>query len=152
AMRRGAYDFISKPFKIADIENVVLRALEKSALLDENLQLRETLKVSRQHVLWESRSPAFREVLESAAHAAASEAMILVLGESGTGKGVLARVIAARSRRADKPMVTVNCAAIPENLIESELFGHKKGAFTGAHEDHKGRFEEAHGGTIFLDE
>src|SRR5690606_34896206 len=81
-----------------------------------------------------------------------SDATVLILGESGTGKEVLARYIAARSRRVGKPLITVNCAAIPENLIESELFGHKKGAFTGAHQDRKGRFEEAQGGTLFLDE
>lgn len=150
AMRRGAYDFVSKPFRISDIENVVLRALEKSALLNENLRLRERLKSGS--VLMESRNPVFRELLEYALQAASSEATILILGESGTGKDVVARYIAAHSRRADKPLVTVNCAAIPDNLIESELFGHKKGSFTGAHQDRKGRFEEAHGGTIFLDE
>ncbi len=151
AMRRGAYDFVSKPFKIADIENAVLRALEKAALLDENLQLREQLKAGGS-LLTMTRSPVYRELLESALQAAGSEATILIQGESGTGKDVLARYIAAHSRRLDKPLVTVNCAAIPENLIESELFGHKKGSFTGAHQDRKGRFEEAHGGTIFLDE
>ena len=151
AMKRGAYDFVSKPFKIADIENVILRALEKATLLSENLQLRERLKAG-QNPLVESRSPVFRELLEYAVQAAASEATILILGESGTGKDVLARYIAAHSRRADEPLITVNCAAIPENLIESELFGHKKGSFTSAHQDRKGRFEEAHGGTIFLDE
>lgn len=151
AMRRGAYDFVSKPFKIADIENVVLRALEKAALLNENLQLRERLKAGG-GLLTASRSPVYRELLECALQAAGSEATILIQGESGTGKDVLARYIAAHSRRQDKTLVTVNCAAIPENLIESELFGHKKGAFTGAHQDRTGRFEEAHGGTIFLDE
>jgi two-component system response regulator HydG len=152
AMKRGAYDYISKPFDVSEIENVVLRALEKASLLDENLRLRESLEASRHPGLVESHNPAFRELLESASQAAASMATILVQGESGTGKEVLARYIAARSRRADKPLVTVNCAAIPESLMESELFGHKKGAFTGAHQDRKGRFEEAHGGTLFLDE
>jgi two-component system, NtrC family, response regulator HydG len=152
AMKRGAYDFISKPFNISEIENVVLRALEKAALLDENRQLRASLEANRFPMMSDTRCPAFRELLDSAAQAAGSEATVLVMGESGTGKEVLARYMASRSRRAGKPLVTVNCAAIPENLIESELFGHRKGAFTGAHQDRKGRFEEADGGTIFLDE
>ncbi len=152
AMKKGAYDFISKPFNVSEIENVILRALEKAALLDENVRLRRAVRLSRIPPFATGKNPEFRELLESAAQAAASEATVLVLGESGTGKEVLARYIVAHSLRADKPFVAVNCAAIPENLIESELFGHKKGAFTGAHQDRRGRFEEADGGTIFLDE
>lgn len=152
AMKRGAYDFISKPFNVSEIENTVCRALEKASLLVENERLKASLESIQMPALAESRSVAFREVLENAALAAASDATVLILGESGTGKEVLARYIAARSRRVGKPLITVNCAAIPENLIESELFGHKKGAFTGAHQDRKGRFEEAQGGTLFLDE
>ena len=152
AMKKGAYDFISKPFNASEIENVILRALEKAELLDENLRLREAVRRSRIPPFAEGKNPEFRELLESAAQAAASDVTVLVLGESGTGKEVLSRYIVAHSRRADKPLVAVNCAAIPENLIESELFGHKKGAFTGAHKDRKGRFQEADGGTIFLDE
>jgi DNA-binding NtrC family response regulator len=152
AMKKGAYDFISKPFNASEIENVILRALEKAELIDENLRLREAVRLSRIPSFAEGKNPEFRELLESAAQAAASDVTVLVLGESGTGKEVLSRYIVAHSRRADKPFVAVNCAAIPENLIESELFGHKKGAFTGAHQDRKGRFQEADGGTIFLDE
>lgn len=152
AMKRGAYDFISKPFNVSEIENVVCRALEKANLLDENERLKASLESIQMPALAASRSVAYREVLENAAMVAASDATVLIMGESGTGKDVLARYVAARSRRSGKPLITVNCAAIPENLIESELFGHKKGAFTGAHQDRKGRFEEAQGGTLFLDE
>ncbi len=152
AMRYGAYDFISKPFNMPVIEAVVRRAFEKTSLLTENFKLKKSLQKARIPAFTDGKSPAFRELLESSSLAAGSEATILILGESGTGKEVLAHYIAAYSKRADKPLVTVNCAAIPENLIESELFGHKRGAFTGAYQDKRGRFQEAHSGTIFLDE
>jgi DNA-binding NtrC family response regulator len=152
AMKKGAYDFISKPFRIAEIEATVQRAMEKSRLLQENFALRDKLRKARIPSFSEGKSPAFLELLEAARLAADSDATILVLGESGTGKEILANYIAAYSQRASQPFVAVNCAAIPENLIETELFGHKRGAFTGAHQDKKGKFQEAHGGTIFLDE
>jgi DNA-binding NtrC family response regulator len=152
AIKHGAYDFLSKPFKSAEIEVVVRRAFEKAQLVEENDQLRQSLHKARMPVFAEGQSPLFRELLESAALAAQSEANILILGESGTGKEILALYVASHSPRALRPFVTVNCAAIPENLMESEFFGHKRGAFTGAHQDRKGRFQEAHTGTIFLDE
>jgi DNA-binding NtrC family response regulator len=152
AMRNGAYDFIRKPFSLAEIEVTVKRALEKAALLEENLRLKERLRKTRIPEFAEGKSAAFRELLDAALLGANSEATILILGESGTGKEILAHYVAAHSRRAMQPFVAVNCAAIPANLIESELFGHKRGAFTGAHQDRKGKFQEANGGTIFLDE
>jgi two-component system, NtrC family, response regulator HydG len=152
AMRYGAYDFISKPFNMPVIEAVVRRAFEKTSLLTENFKLKKSLQKARIPAFTEGKSPAFRELLESSSLAANSDATILILGESGTGKEVLAHYITAYSKRADKPLVTVNCAAIPENLIESELFGHKKGSFTSAYQNKNGRFQEAHTGTIFLDE
>jgi DNA-binding NtrC family response regulator len=152
AMRQGAYDFIPKPFNTEAILATVRRAFEKAHLLHENFLLREKLRNSRNPNFETGKSDVFRELLDEARQAAASDATILILGESGTGKEILANYIAATSRRSPYPFVAVNCAAIPDNLIESELFGHKKGAFTGAYQDRKGRFQEAHTGTIFLDE
>jgi DNA-binding NtrC family response regulator len=152
AIKGGAYDFISKPFHSAHIEKVIARAVERTVLRRENMLLRAKLRDSLTPDFARGSSPAFQETLESAALAADSDATLLVHGESGTGKEVIARYVLARSRRADRPFVTLNCAAIPENLVESELFGHRRGAFTGAHQDKKGSFQEAHTGTIFLDE
>jgi two-component system response regulator HydG len=152
AIKQGAYDFIPKPFNTETLLAILRRAFEKAALLRENLLLREKLRKSRTPDFETGKSAVFRDLLGEAVQAAASDATILILGESGTGKEVLAKYIAANSRRAPYPFIAVNCAAIPENLIEAELFGHKKGAFTGAHQDKQGRFQDAHGGTIFLDE
>jgi two-component system response regulator HydG len=151
AMKKGAYDFIPKPFNKQEITAVVNRAFEKVSLLAENFQLREKLKKAAPS-FETGKSRAFKDLLSRSAQAANSDATILILGESGTGKEVLAGHIVQNSPRALKPFVTVNCAAIPENLIEAELFGYKKGAFTGAYQDKKGRFMEADGGTMFLDE
>jgi two-component system response regulator HydG len=152
AMKKGAYDFISKPFNTTEITVVISRAIEKASLVRENLLLREKLRKSQQPSFATGKNAEFKELLERAVQAAASDATILISGESGTGKEVLANYIVANSPRAAQPFVTVNCAAIPENLIEAELFGFKKGSFTGAHQDKKGKFLEADGGTIFLDE
>jgi two-component system response regulator HydG len=152
AMKEGAYDFIPKPFNKQEILAVVNRAFDKVSLLEENFQLREKLRKSQGPVFETGKSRLFKELLDRSVQAAGSEATILILGESGTGKEVLANYIAANSPRAAKPFVAVNCAAIPESLIEAELFGYKKGAFTGAYQDKKGMFSEADGGTIFLDE
>ncbi|MCD6023615.1 MAG: fis [Fibrobacteria bacterium] len=152
AMKKGAYDFISKPFRTEEILAVVQRAFEKTALLRENFLLREKLRASRVPNFEVGKSRIIRELLEEAVRAAASEATILILGESGSGKQILANYIVANSPRAPYPFIEVNCAAIPDNLIEAELFGYKKGAFTGAYQDKKGKFQEAHKGTIFLDE
>jgi two-component system response regulator HydG len=152
AMKRGAYDFLQKPFRKQDIIAVVHRVLEKAALLDENRRLKEKLRGRSLRKYEFGTSEIFRNLLQRATQAAASEATILILGESGTGKEVLANFIYDHSQRCDGPLVKVNCAAIPENLLEAELFGYKKGAFTGAYADKKGKFHEAHKGTIFLDE
>ena len=151
AMKKGAYDFIPKPFNKQEISSVVHRAFDKVSLLEENFILREKLKKASP-AFETGKNRAFRELLNRSAQAANSDATILILGESGTGKEVLANYIFQNSSRALKPFVTVNCAAIPENLIEAELFGYKKGAFTGAYQDKKGKFLEADGGTMFLDE
>ncbi|MCD6025184.1 MAG: sigma-54 dependent DNA-binding response regulator [Fibrobacteria bacterium] len=151
AMKKGAYDFIPKPFNKQEIASVVHRAFDKVSLLEENFILREKLKKAAPP-FETGKNRAFRELLNRSAQAANSDATILILGESGTGKEVLANYIFQNSGRALKPFVTVNCAAIPENLIEAELFGYKKGAFTGAYQDKKGKFVEADGGTMFLDE
>jgi two-component system response regulator HydG len=152
AMKKGAYDFIPKPFNKQEIIAIVNRAFEKAALLEENFILKEKLKRNDVPAFDMGKSRAFRGLLDRAAQAAASDATILIMGESGTGKEVLAQHIFAKSNRLVHPFVTVNCAAIPENLLEAELFGYKKGAFTGAYQDKKGRFQDANGGTIFLDE
>ena len=152
AMKKGAYDFIPKPFNKQEIIAVVNRAFEKTALLEENFLLKEKLRLNQSPSFEWGKNRAFRSLIERAGQAATSDATILILGESGTGKEVLAQHIFSNSARAHKPFVTVNCAAIPENLLEAELFGYKKGAFTGAYQDKKGRFQEANGGTIFLDE
>ncbi len=152
AMKAGAYDFIPKPFNKQEIVAVVNRAFEKVFLLEENLLLREKLRKSQAPTFETGKSRVFKELLHRSAQAANSEATILILGESGTGKEVLANYIVLNSPRASQPFVTVNCAAIPENLIEAELFGYKKGSFTGAYQDKKGKFLEANGGSIMLDE
>ncbi len=152
AMKKGAYDFIPKPFNKQEIIAIVNRAFEKAALLEENFILREKLKKNQAPSFDMGKSRAFKGLLERAGQAAASDATILLMGESGTGKEVLAHYIFAKSNRLLQPFVTVNCAAIPENLLEAELFGYKKGSFTGAYQDKKGRFQDANGGTIFLDE
>jgi len=148
AMRAGAYDFLQKPFEPALVEETLRRALERTRLLAEN----RALRVAEAGDGPLAADPRMQAVLATARRAAASEATVLLLGESGTGKEVLARAIHRWSPRADGPFVAVNCAALAESLLESELFGHEKGAFTGAHERRVGCLEAAHGGTLFLDE
>ena len=156
AMRRGAYDFITKPFRRAEIERVIQRALERVSLIQENQKLKQALAQARTAASLQTgvvgHAPAFRKVLELAFQAAPSQATILLQGESGTGKEVFARMIHEKSSRAQGPFVAVNCGALPEGIIEAELFGVEKGAFTGAHIKREGRFSRAHGGTLFLDE
>jgi len=149
AMKAGAYDYLTKPFSLDEIEQAVERALEFQRLRTENRALRDTVE---ERPLLDTRSRAMRELLETARQAAASEATVLLTGESGTGKNVIAREIHRWSRRADRPFVVVNCTTLSEHLLESELFGHMKGAFTGAIKDKPGRLEAADGGTVFLDE
>jgi len=150
AMRAGAYDFIEKPFSRDVLLIAVERALERRRLALENRSLRlRAAGVEREIV---AASPAMTRLLEEADRVARSEAAVLITGESGTGKELVARRIHARSARAEHPFVPVNCAAIPAELLESVLFGHEKGAFTGADRARQGRFRAAAGGTIFLDE
>jgi two-component system response regulator HydG len=151
SMKDGAYDFVTKPVKRAHIVRVVKKALEKQHLVFENRTLRAQLEATRtravigQSLLW-------RRTIEVVTQAAASQATVLLLGESGTGKEVLARLLHERSPRASQPFVPVNCAAIPETILEAELFGYERGAFTGAVQRRDGRFALANGGTLFLDE
>lgn len=152
AMRAGAFDYISKPIDLDELELLIQRLRERRELLSENKQLREQLveKYSFEGIIAESAS--MQTVLNTAARVADTNAPILIRGESGTGKEVIAKVLHFNSSRKSKPFIAINCAALNENLLESELFGHEKGAFTGADRQHKGRFEAANGGTIFLDE
>jgi two-component system nitrogen regulation response regulator NtrX len=149
ATRLGAYDFIEKPLSLEKTLLTVTRALEHARLERENAALRERL-AQRSEIIGES--PAIRTLREQIATAAPSNGRVLIYGENGSGKELVARAIHAQSARRDHPFVEVNCAAIPEDLIESELFGHEKGAFTGALTRRRGRFELADRGTLFLDE
>ncbi len=156
AMRKGAYDFVTKPFRRAQIERVVTRALEKVTLLAENRALKAQLADAREPggrtggII--GKAPALRRVLDVARQAAPSTATVLLMGESGTGKELFARAIHRLSPRSEAPFLAVNCGALPESIIEAELFGAEKGAYTGAHTTRDGRFSRAHGGTLFLDE
>ncbi len=154
AMKEGAYDFITKPLKRQAVVKSVRQALEKSSLVAENRALRArlaALEPGGDGGLLGS-APAFHAMLETLRQVAPTNASVLLVGESGTGKELAARLLHDRSARAREPFVAVSCGAIPESLLESELFGHEKGAFTGASGRKEGRFERAHGGTLFLDE
>ncbi|HEX8551284.1 MAG TPA: sigma-54 dependent transcriptional regulator [Abditibacteriaceae bacterium] len=152
AMRQGAYDYLAKPFNISDVALVAGRALERNRLIDENRFLREELRARYNFDNIVGSSEGVQAAYVLAAKVAAQNATVLITGESGTGKEMLARTIHYQSKRADKPFVKVNCAALPEHLLEDELFGHEKGAFTDASAQRIGRFEWAHTGTLFLDE
>jgi two-component system response regulator HydG len=151
AMREGAYDFVEKPLKRMTIIKSVRKAAERQSLVAENRSLRNEIKLLTKREIVGS-SPALRRVLDVATQAAPSSATVLVLGESGTGKELIARFIHEHSARARAPFVAVNCAAIPETILEAELFGHERGSFTGAFARREGRFAKASGGTLFLDE
>jgi len=152
AMKEGAYDFVTKPFKRIQIVKGVRRAMEKQVLLIENRNLRNLLRKGDSSGLIIGNSVAMRRLLDMVQQVAASEANVLITGESGTGKELVARQLHRWSERADKVFVPFNCAALPRDLAEAELFGHEKGAFTGAHKERRGLFREADGGTLFLDE
>ena len=149
ATRRGAFDFLEKPLDTDRTLLVLRNALLQCGLLAENARLRGAVE-SRHQIVGKSFS--LRQVLDRVEKVAPTDARVLITGENGTGKELVARAIHRLSPRVDGPFIEVNCAAIPSELIESELFGHMKGSFTGAHEDRAGKFELAHGGTIFLDE
>ncbi len=152
AMKEGAYDFLPKPVKKAALVRTLDKAMERRRLVQENRQLRARLEGAEQEGQLVGQSPAFRHLQDLLRQVASSEATVLLRGESGTGKELAAREIHRRSARAAAPFVAVNCAALPESIIESELFGYVKGAFTGAGADRPGRFRQADGGTLFLDE
>ncbi len=152
ALQNGAADYIVKGFDIAELRARAANLLRLADINTENLRLRRELLADGQFGRMIGGTPEMRRVFEMAERAAKTDATVLILGESGTGKDLLAQEIHARSPRASRPFVAVNCAALPENLIESELFGYEKGAFTGAIQQRKGKFELASGGTLFLDE
>jgi two-component system response regulator PilR (NtrC family) len=152
AMKHGAYDYLIKPFQVDEINAVIGRALEKKALVEENIALRDQVagRVRLASLLGKSR--AMQKVFELIGKIHSTRTSVLITGESGTGKELVARALHSEGSRAKAPFIAVNCGAIPEELMESELFGHKRGAFTGAIADHPGMFQEADGGTLFLDE
>lgn len=152
AMKLGAYDYITKPVHPDELELVVRRSLQHVQLVEENRALRSSLdaKYGFENIIGQSGSLVY--VLDMAARAAQSDATVLIHGETGTGKELLAKAVHFNSGRRDKPFVTINCGAIPKDLLESELFGHVKGSFTGALAHRKGKVETADGGTLFLDE
>ncbi|HLB25741.1 MAG TPA: sigma-54 dependent transcriptional regulator [Nitrospirota bacterium] len=152
AMRQGAYDYLSKPFEMEEIKLVVEKALERERLIKENRELHRELEEQYRFTGIIGRSPKMEEVYELVSRVAGTNASVLIQGESGTGKELVARSIHYNSRRKGKPLVILNCAALAEGVLESELFGHEKGAFTGAIKKKAGRFELAHEGTLFLDE
>ena len=152
AMKLGAFDYVTKPFKIDEVKIIIQNALEQRSLRAENVQLKRELgtKYAFDNII--GGAPPMLRIYEMVKRVAHTKSSVLITGESGTGKELIARAIHYNSALKDKPFVTVNCGAIPENLMESEMFGHKKGSFTGAIADKKGLFEVANGGTIFLDE
>lgn len=152
ALRLGAYDYLVKPLDFEALKHTLEQAIEHSRLSVENRELRRQLTdaAARPDIL--GRSQAIKDMLQIISTVAPTEATVLITGESGTGKELVARALHEGSARADKPLVTVNCAALAENLLESELFGHEKGSFTGADRRREGRFMQADGGTLFLDE
>lgn len=152
AMQEGAYDYLTKPLNLANLEMVIERGLETRRLRDENERLRQELdaRYGTENIVGHSRVMA--NIFDAIRQVAGARTTILLTGESGTGKELIAHAVHRMSPRADKPLITVHCAALNPNLLESELFGHEKGAFTGAHERKIGRFEKADGGSLFLDE
>jgi len=152
ALKLGAYDYIAKPFDLEGVQVTIARAIERRRLIDENRYLKEQMRQQFGFDNVIGSNPRIQQAYVLAAQVAGSNASVLILGETGTGKEYLARTIHYQSPRADRPFVKVSCAALPETLLESELFGHEKGAFTNAISRRIGRFEMADGGTLFLDE
>jgi len=152
AMKQGAFDYINKPFSTDELLLTITRAIEEQDLRREVARLRQRARGVGGDIQIVGKSPALERVVDLIARVAPSRATVLITGETGTGKELVARAVHAASTRHNKPFMPINCAAIPDNLLESELFGHMKGAFTGAIQNKKGLFEEASGGTVFLDE
>jgi DNA-binding NtrC family response regulator len=152
AMKLGAYDFLSKPFSLAELETLIQKAYERRRLSQENVQLKAVLERSQPKQRMIGESPTMQEIFKLIAKAGPSDKAILIQGESGTGKELVARALHEQSSRAGRPLVTINCTALTETLLESELFGHEKGAFTGAVAAKPGLFELADGSTLFIDE
>jgi two-component system nitrogen regulation response regulator GlnG len=152
AMKLGAYDYLLKPFDVPKLKEVVSAALRASQAMRQTVTLETSLSAEDLATGMVGRSAAMQEVFKLIGQLAVSDATVLITGESGTGKELAARAIYTHSRRAHQPFLAINCAAIPETLLESELFGHEKGAFTGAATQRIGKFEQCHGGTLFLDE
>jgi DNA-binding NtrC family response regulator len=152
AVRLGAFDYITKPCKLAEIEALLTKVAEKRDLKHQNLALKTRVQAAEGPTVLVGAAPSMTSVHRMIATVAPTDSTVLILGETGTGKELVARTLFEQSRRSSMPFIPVNCGALSENLVESELFGHRRGAFTGADRDHKGLFEVANGGTLFLDE
>jgi DNA-binding NtrC family response regulator len=152
AMKEGAYDYITKPLNIDELRIIIDKAVEKNRLVNENVYLKEQLRDRYEFANIIGSSPAMQQVFSRIKKIIKTDSTVLILGESGTGKELVAKAVHFNGARKDKPFIAVNCSAIPENLLESELFGHTRGSFTGAIKDKVGKFEAANRGTIFLDE
>jgi two-component system NtrC family response regulator len=152
ALRHGAFDYLTKPCTLVELENVLNKVCEKRDLKNQCVALKRSVKQLQGSARLVGNSEAIKNVCDLITKVAPTNSTVLVLGETGTGKELAARELHDQSKRADKPFVAINCGALPESLIESELFGHRKGAFTGANDNRKGLFEVASGGTLFLDE
>lgn len=152
ALRLGAFDYLTKPCKLADIEGLLLRIIEKKKLKNQTAALQTRVNAAEGSGLLIGSSPAMQPVHQLISTVAPTDATVLITGETGTGKEMVAKTLYLKSKRADMPFVPVNCGALSPTLVESQLFGHRKGSFTGADKDHKGLFEVANGGTLFLDE
>ena len=152
AVRLGAFDYLTKPCRLADLEGLLRRIAEKRDLVNKTIAWEKRVKAAEGPTILVGDSPAMQAVNKLITRIAPTDSTVMILGETGTGKELVARTIVQQSLRADKPFIPVNCGALSEQLAESELFGHRKGAFTGADREHKGLFEVANGGTLFLDE
>jgi two-component system response regulator AtoC/two-component system nitrogen regulation response regulator NtrX len=152
AIKKGAYDYLAKPYEVDELRIVTQHAIDQLSLKRENQRLREEIRLREGFGEMIGESKAMQHVYDIIDKVAPTDVTVLLEGENGTGKELVAREIHRRSQRVKEPLIAMNCAALPENLVESELFGHEKGAFTGAGEQRKGKLEEAHGGTLFLDE